>query len=178
MSGQNVMCGSYAGWARHRRNRDFPCQGCITAYNEYQRDYRQKNPSTKKRMYAPRKSNPVYARAYYEKNKEIIRQKHAIYKKDNKHIAVASSHKRRAKLARVTHIPYTQNEVLEVYGQNCYLCLLPIDLDASRRAGYGNWELGLHLDHVVPIARNGSDTLENIRPTHAKCNLNKAQRVI
>jgi 5-methylcytosine-specific restriction endonuclease McrA len=178
MFGQNVMCGTYAGWGRHRRNSEIPCQACVLAYNEYQQDYRKKNPSTKKRIYKQRKSNPIYAHAYYEKNKETIQQKHAIYKKENKHIAVVSSHKRRAKIAKVFHVPYTQTEVLEAYGQNCHLCLQPIDLDASRRAGYGNWELGLHLDHVVPIAKNGSDTLENIRPTHAKCNLRKAQKVI
>ena len=172
------MCGTYAGWGRHRRNSEMPCKDCVLAYNKYQKDYRKNHPSAKKRIYKKRKSNPVYAHAYYEKNKKTIQEKHAIYKKENKHIAVASSHKRRAKIAKVVHIPYLQTDVISTYGNKCYLCLEPIDFNAPRRAGKGNWELGLHIDHVIPIAQNGSDTLENVRPTHAKCNLRKSKKVV
>jgi len=31
----------------------------------------------------------------------------------------------------------------------------------------------LHIDHLVPLAKGGSDTLENVRPAHGICNLRK-----
>lgn len=46
-------------------------------------------------------------------------------------------------------------------------------LDAPRKVGVNNWELGFHVDHLVPLSKGGSDTLENVRPTHAVCNLRK-----
>lgn len=35
----------------------------------------------------------------------------------------------------------------------------------------------LHIDHVVPIARGGSDALGNLQPAHSLCNLRKGARV-
>jgi 5-methylcytosine-specific restriction endonuclease McrA len=29
---------------------------------------------------------------------------------------------------------------------------------------------------LIPISRGGGDTLENVRPAHAKCNLRKSHR--
>jgi 5-methylcytosine-specific restriction endonuclease McrA len=68
---------------------------------------------------------------------------------------------------------YTLDEVLEKYGIVCYICGSEIDMNASRRVGLGDWENGLHIDHVLALSRGGSDTLDNVRPSHARCNLNK-----
>lgn len=39
-----VNCGSMAGWARHRRMREHPCQPCEQAAAEYRRDHRGGGP--------------------------------------------------------------------------------------------------------------------------------------
>jgi 5-methylcytosine-specific restriction endonuclease McrA len=31
----------------------------------------------------------------------------------------------------------------------------------------------LHIDHVYPLSKGGLDTLENVRPSHGKCNIVK-----
>ena len=68
---------------------------------------------------------------------------------------------------------YTTSEVLQKYGSDCHICLKPINLDAPKRVGYSGWEMGLHLDHVIPLSRGGDDTIDNIRPSHGICNIKK-----
>lgn len=68
---------------------------------------------------------------------------------------------------------YTEDQVLELYGTNCYLCNTQINMSASRRCGDPGWEKGLHIEHVIDIAKDGPDTLANVRPAHAICNLKK-----
>lgn len=58
--------------------------------------------------------------------------------------------------------------ILAVHGRVCYLCGLPIP--EGRRQ--------LHFDHVVPLARGGTHTEDNIRPTHARCNYRKGKKLL
>ena len=64
-------------------------------------------------------------------------------------------------------------QVLEVYGTDCHICKNPIDLDAPRKVGIPGWERALHIDHVHPLSKGGLDTIENVRPSHGKCNVIK-----
>lgn len=82
--------------------------------------------------------------------------------------------RRRALKSGADSDPFTVGIVLEVWGTDCHICGNPIDLGAPRRSGDPGWELGLHLDHVVPLSRGGTDTLENVRPSHGRCNLCKS----
>ena len=84
--------------------------------------------------------------------------------------------KRRALKYSNGHVKYTENQVLELYGENCYICGKDIDMKASRLAGRGEWEYGLNIDHVIAISKGGSDTIENVRPTHVICNIKKGDR--
>jgi 5-methylcytosine-specific restriction endonuclease McrA len=68
---------------------------------------------------------------------------------------------------------YTEAQVLELYGTDCHICSLPIDLDAPRSAWYEGWEMGLQVDHIQPISKQGPDTLSNVRPSHGVCNNKK-----
>lgn len=95
------------------------------------------------------------------------------WEKRNPEYVNAKNRRRRAIKKGSTHVPYTEAQVLELYGANCYLCNSPIDLVASRKGVKPGWEFGLHIDHVVPIISGGPDRLENVRPTHAICNLRK-----
>jgi hypothetical protein len=56
-------------------------------------------------------------------------------------------------------------EVLRVHGMTCWLCRKPILTKKD-----------LHLDHVVPRSDSGTETAENLRPAHARCNVIRGAR--
>ena len=68
---------------------------------------------------------------------------------------------------------YSDIDVLSTYGLDCHICQTPVDLNAPRKVGQDGWEKGLHIDHVYPLSKGGLDTLENVRPSHGKCNIVK-----
>lgn len=72
---------------------------------------------------------------------------------------------------------YSDMQLLELFGARCHICLGPIDLEAPRQCGKPGWELSLHIDHVVPLSKGGSDTIDNVRPAHGQCNVIKAATV-
>jgi len=84
-----------------------------------------------------------------------------------------SENVRQARLKKVPRDKTTFQDVLDKYGHICYLCNEKIDLTERRGR-----RTGLHIDHVIPIAKGGHDTIENKRPTHAKCNLAKRDKLI
>lgn len=90
-----------------------------------------------------------------------------------KQVARRSGDIRRLRILENGYEYYSLTQVLVRYGKNCHICLTPINLKASRRVGIGDWVLGLHIDHFIPISKGGPDTLENVRPSHAICNLKK-----
>jgi hypothetical protein len=129
------------------------------------------------------------SKAYYLKNSEKVKaRKNAWYianlekqnaaartrYKANPDKAIANGRIRRAKRLGNGHEPYTHKEIFETYGTNCYLCDMPINLQISGRPGSNpQWRSGLHIEHFIDIALGGSDTIENVRPSHAWCNLTK-----
>ena len=85
---------------------------------------------------------------------------------------------RRAKKLSVPHEPYTAEIILQVHGTRCHLCGDEINLDAPRRSDMVGWEKGLHLDHVTPLAKGGSDLIINVKPAHGICNLRKGTKIL
>lgn len=130
----------------------------------------------KKYWIANRERLLAHNKEYVKKNPHINRKKQKKFWAKNPEKAQAYNRKRRAKLNKVKHIPYTKEEVLEKYGTNCHICGVPIDLKAPRKAGKKGWENGLHLDHLIPISKGGPDTIENVRPAHGLCNMSKGAR--
>jgi 5-methylcytosine-specific restriction endonuclease McrA len=129
---------------------------------------------------------------YYAKNKDIILSKSKAHRSTslnkeqerktkrawraaNKDKRARQQTRRKARLRGSNAEFYTEQEVLFIYGTNCHICNEAIDMLASRRSGFGNWELGLHIDHLVSLANGGADSLENVRPAHAMCNLRKSK---
>ena len=88
-------------------------------------------------------------------------------------IARGAKRRRKARKLKNGFEFYTEKQVLEKYGTNCYLCGEPIDMNAPRSAKTPGWEYGLHIEHVIDMAFGGPDTLDNVRPSHALCNLKK-----
>lgn len=53
-------------------------------------------------------------------------------------------------------------KILEEFGMVCHIC----NGDIADKAD-------LHFDHVIPLSRGGRHTFDNVRPSHAHCNLVK-----
>jgi len=146
-------CGTLSAYARHIRKKEIPCQPCKEANASRHREYYASNPI---RVY---EINRRWAGKNPEKIKEYSRR-------------MAS--KRKAQKKNNGYSPYTDQQVFDLYGTDCHICQTPIDFNAPRQAYIEDgWELGLQLDHLIPLSKGGPDTLENIRPSHALCNMKK-----
>jgi 5-methylcytosine-specific restriction endonuclease McrA len=119
-----------------------------------------------------------YSLKYYEKNAEDIKRKKVeAYKSslDLRQYRLAHNRKRRAHNFLANKI-ILKHEILEAYGDVCYLCNCKIDLTISGKPGLPGWQLGLHIDHVIPVSQGGPTVLENLRPTHGVCNLRRKKK--
>ena len=89
----------------------------------------------------------------------------------NSHVYRQATRKQVALRRGVVHEDWTEKQLIQTYGTNCYICNGPINFNAPRK-GAGS-EYSLWPDHVIPTSRGGSNTLDNVRPCHRKCNQNK-----
>lgn len=115
-------------------------------------------------------------RAYWESRpgENYLRVKE--WRKTNQPARNREASRRRALIRSNSVSYYTEAQVIETYGTLCYLCEKEIDFSAPRSCGKKGWETAFHVDHVLPIARGGADSLENVRPSHARCNINKGAK--
>lgn len=74
-------------------------------------------------------------------------------------------HAQRARARGAPHRPYTEDQVFAKTRGHCHICRRPVE-----RASF-------QIDHLLPIARGGPDTLDNVAPAHAECNRRKSARV-
>lgn len=68
---------------------------------------------------------------------------------------------------------FTDQDVRDLHGDDCYLCGFEIDYalkfpDPRSRS----------VDHIVPLSRGGSHTLDNVAMTHLRCNMSKNAKPI
>lgn len=141
-------CGTKNGYRDHaRKYGDEPCEECSEALRSYWREYRSR-PEVKERT--------------------------AIYNRTVRNIRYSSRFKKlKANGFDPKKDHYSANTVLITYGESCHLCGEQIDLSAPRTPGKPGWERSLHIDHVIPLSKGGDDILENVRPSHGKCNIRK-----
>lgn len=139
--------------------------------------YHQNKDAINAKQRAKRAANPEPSRAYKKQyrlknlEKELARGKAyrlANPEKIKENSRINNNRRRGAQIER-----YTTQQALDLYGTNCHLCGEAIDLSAPRWTAKKGWERGLHLDHVIRISEGGKDCLENVRPSHAICNLQK-----
>lgn len=55
----------------------------------------------------------------------------------------------------------------------CHWCTEPIDYDAHHLD-----PMAYQIDHVTPLSRGGSDTLDNLVPSHRACNRDKSDKLL
>ena len=159
------------------------CKKCeYLKYKEYYSSKPEARRDIEKRY--RQRSPEVFARRdkkYYEANKEKMLEQNKAWKAENpERHAELNRRKERVRRARKFENgiePYTEARLLETYGTACHLCGNEIDLTAPRQVGALGWELGLHVDHLLPLSKGGADKLENVRPAHGHCNLSKGNTV-
>lgn len=144
-----MACNTCDNWIMHPKIKEITCLDCKTA---------------RKKL-----TEKLYTLKHAEKRRAIAKQ----WALDNPDKIRARNRRYKArKLACKTSV-YTEKEVLDLHGFNCHICLEPIDANAPRTTRLKGWEKGLQIDHVVALSQGGSDTLQNVRPAHGLCNLNK-----
>lgn len=85
----------------------------------------------------------------------------------------AKNRRRRAQMLGAESERYTTAEIAERDKFVCGICREPVDMALS---GLNPW--GPTIDHVYPLIRGGSDTLDNVQLAHRTCNLRKHDRVM
>jgi hypothetical protein len=194
------QCGTYAGAESHKYYKEKLCDRCKEARKDYNRKYSIKN---KERIYTNHnnrikerwatdavfretqskwaKNNPEkrkeHSRNWAKRNRTTMREYNKWYRETFPHKGAERARRRRAKKSNNGYTVYTEQEVLELHGISCHICNLPIDLTAPRSTSKPGWEKGLHIDHLIPIAKGGPDTLENVRPAHGLCNISKGDKM-
>lgn len=171
-------CGTNAGYQKHCVDKTEKCQPCKDAHSVYIKQYYSNNAEyLKKRRREKyslnsekeienitnwRKNNPRYSIEYQREYRKL--------KPESKR---ESERRRRARKFNNGFSKYKESEVLELYGTICYICNMEIDLKAPRQSGLEGWGSGLHIDHVLALSKGGSDSIDNVRPTHGECNVKK-----
>jgi 5-methylcytosine-specific restriction endonuclease McrA len=171
-------------------------KGHKEATKAYGKKYYQENKDSiaaaEKKYYEKNKESIAAGRKkYYEKNKELLstlskkryqenKEAYALYskeyRKNNQDKFRVNERRRRARKIGNGFEAYTEAQVLELYGNDCHICGEAVDLDATRRVGRPGWEQGLHIEHVIALSNGGTDSLDNVKPSHGQCNLQKGSR--
>lgn len=157
------QCGSPRGSDLHAYHGELACNLCKIAGNKRIRDYDAEHPDKKE----------IRSKKWHIENPGLSREAGKKWRLANHEKIASKNRKQRAIKLGASTEPYTVEEVLAKWGINCHICEIPVDLLAPRRAGKENWEFGLQIDHVIPISKGGADVLENVKPSHCKCNLQK-----
>ena len=131
------------------------------------------NEGRRKRYFANRDRERAYRKTYYELTAEAQRLSSRQWRKNNPEKVREQGRKIRAMRAAVPSEKYSTEDVLNRWGSSCHLCGGAINLLAPRATHIPGWEMGLQLDHVIPISAGGPDTLDNVKPSHGKCNIGK-----
>lgn len=66
----------------------------------------------------------------------------------------------------------THEEIAKRDNYTCQICNEPVDMSLPRTSRFG-----ATLDHIMPISKGGTDTLENLQLSHWVCNNRKSDKV-
>lgn len=182
VSETGTTCGTLAGYKYHKKHGEEACRDCKTAKTQYERGLRNKDTELARKKEAERRElhreeYREYSRVWKQANRDRVRELNRESSKRHPETSRKSVRSRRARKLSVESSPYTTQEVLDRYGTVCHACSKEIDLSAPRHTRALGWEYGLHLDHLIPLSKGGSDTIENIRPAHAICNFKKGSTI-
>lgn len=149
--------GTAAGYFRHYRASEPPCDACLLAR-------RSLNNEREKRRYrglteADKERRLQQVKRWANSNPAKVAQYKRLYKQRNPDMALRHVHRRRARLLNTLSIPFTSAKLearLSMFA-GCWMCGGAADC----------------VDHVKPLAKGGADTLANLRPACTPCNASK-----
>jgi len=133
---------------------------------EYMKEYREDNKedlAAKHKIYIGNNKEADIKRKsdWYQKNSDKVKKRIYSYKDEHKDQYRLYANKRIASKKTVMVENFTFDNIIEKYGDKCVYCS-------------GIFE---HIDHYVPLSKGGEHTLENVRPSCARCNLTKNNKM-
>ena len=157
----------YARYERSRASLPHRVEGC----RKYQEEHKEQIALYKKIWTANNKERvDASKRSYYEREREVILARSKKWAESNpeKVRQAKINNLRRRRAARHTsrgHFTVEEfKELCESYGNKCLAC--------------GDTEAVLEADHVVPLTKGGSDSIDNIQPLCGSCNRKKFVNII
>ena len=107
-----------------------------------------------------------------ENNRDRDRATLAAWRKDNlasvRQAAIRMAHKRRSLKLELPNEPWTEQQIVDRDGQQCWMCARP--LGGALLSGRRDWDV----DHLIPLAKpypdHPGDTLSNLALACAPCN--------
>ena len=171
-----MKCGTASGYRVHEWHKEDICAPCSDAYHKACRIYTSLRAS--QCPWPIVRMTPINALPQNAEARKIAAKKRkALWFQEHKEQACIRGSRRRALKLNAPSEQYTTQQILDLYGTDCHICKEPIDLSAPRQAGRKGWEMGLHLEHVIPLILGGTDLIENVKPSHGICNITKSSRL-
>lgn len=120
------------------------------------REYEKKNPEKR----------AAWGAASYQRNSEKIKKAHREYYQKNPETFAAIRNRRRARFAGAEGSHSKQEIIALLVKQSCKCATCTIKLKKSGEGIY-------HVDHIMPLAKGGSNWISNIQLLCPGCNLRK-----
>lgn len=165
----NKEAHSAKGKEYYEKNRD----NILEYYKKYRAKNRHRLVQISKDYYAENKQVLLKQnKEYREKNREVISERRKLYRQSAraKFIKRAADNRRKSNRSNNRSVSYSTEELkihLDKFNQQCCYCGTSLDLESRR-----SW----CLDHFIPIAKGGSDCLNNLVPSCHHCNSSKQDR--
>ena len=110
---------------------------------------------------------------WYRENDAMLKARAAAWKIDNRDMAKDSDHRRRAAMRGSATGPIDYVKVWDRDGGCCWICRKPVDQTLTYPDPmYRSW------DHVIPVIKGGSHTMENVALSHLVCNTSKKSKIL
>jgi 5-methylcytosine-specific restriction endonuclease McrA len=103
-------------------------------------------------------------REYYQDNQEYFSIKNKLYKENNREAILLKNRKRKMKIIGKNISQKQVKELLSFHSNECFYCHVNV------KSG-----INLHLDHMIPLYKGGTHTIENLAPACNTCNLKKGK---
>ena len=119
-----------------------------------------------RRYHADPEKYQALARSWRERNIDRVREVYRTWQKNNRDKVVAKTHRRNARKMQNggSYTAQEWRELCQRYGNRCLSC--------------GRTNVKLTVDHVIPLIRGGTNSIDNIQPLCGVCNSKKGTREI
>lgn len=139
--------------------------------NNWSKEWYQRNKESviiAKRQYRKDNSEKITAKRkeFYYSNRELVLSRCSNWAKNNPEKARQKVMRREAIKRKATVGIVSYNEILKRDGYVCHIC--------NGVVSKGD----VHFDHVIPLSRGGQHSMDNIKVSHAHCNLVKNNKLM